>query len=374
FRDNTLAGLSIAPEHVVNVGAETNPVGDNGTDAIEVRGGSTNAGGTVQALPFQLSASVTLLHPWTILGGAEFVFETGTFIDVANPGQIIANGAENNRITMRGSSPVAGHHRGIRIATPGNSLRFVDIRDGGGAALFSVLPANVAVDSAGELVLQDCNVSNSGAWGVSVEAGSEFDALGANVFTANTTAGLGISAEFMGRVSGEGQYAGGNGVEGVVVASGTFSAAGTLSRLDAPYVLGSVIGVSAPMTIEAGAEIRFDSVAGMDVFGSGSISAIGTSEAPIRMLGSTESAGFHRGIRIASASPVSVFEFVEIAHGGQSAQFSVQAANIAVDSSGALEIRNSTVRDCTGWGIYTEATITNENNVFSNNTLGDVGP
>ncbi|MEM6532884.1 MAG: VWD domain-containing protein [Myxococcota bacterium] len=372
FENNALAGLSVSAEHMVNVGANTNPVGDNGINAVEVRGGSSDSDGTVQALPFQMSTGFALSNRWTVLAGAEFIFGPGTFIDVT--GQLSANGTDDARIVMRGSEAVTGHHRGIRFASTGNSLRFVDIRHGGGSALLSVLPANIAVDSPGELLLQDCTVADSAVWGVWVDNGGTFDATGANVFTGNQTAPIRITAEHMARIGGGGQYAGSNGTDGVVVEAGTFASPGTVASLDAPYVVSGLASITALMTIEAGTELRFASNGGLNVSTGGGLNAIGAGDNRIRFLGVTESAGSHRGIRIASGSPASVMDFIEIAHGGGGAQLSVQAANIAVDSPGALTLRNSIIRESAGWGLFIEGAVTESSNTFSANTLGDTGP
>ncbi len=123
---------------------------------------------------------------------------------------------------------------------------------------------------------------------------------------------------------------------------------------DAAYIVSTNLFVDIPMTVEAGAVLCMKENVADDVSGGGSLTLNGTSEAPVRIQGDAQSPAFRRGIRIASASVDNRFEHAEISDAGGTAQTSVFPANIALDGSGKLELRNSTVRDSAGLGAYVE--------------------
>jgi len=346
--------------------------GNGGNDNVWVSSGNVDTDLTWPAIDaaWRVTGLVNALAPVTIDAGARFAMQSGSGFNVFGSGSLTIAGTAASPVTMEAASAA---WRGLRYASvsPNNLIQHAVIGGGGAAGQTSVEAANVAVDGTGSLRIEDSTFTGSAAWGVWAELNAVLDVVGTNVFTGNANAGLRITPEHMSHIDGNGQYAGGNGQDVVWVAGGTADTDGTWDALDAPYLLTGMTVVDAAIAIEAGAEFRFDTNGFIDVQ-SGSITAVGTALAPIRFLGLTESAGSHQGIRI--VVPGSVMRFVEIAHGGSAALVSVEAANIAVDSSGSLDISDATVRDSAGWGIYREGTVTDSNVTYANNAGGDLGP
>ena len=133
-------------------------------------------------------------------------------------------------------------------------------------------------------------------------------------------------------------------------------------------VNGSEVNVTAALTIEPGVTIAFQQGSRLDVEAGGSITANGTSAQPITFTGQAEVVGFWTGVRIFSAIP-SVFENVVVAYGGGDG--SNDAANIEVGNSGALNLRNSTLRHSAAYGLTVQPT--GNLTGFADNTLRDNG-
>ena len=117
-------------------------------------------------------------------------------------------------------------------------------------------------------------------------------------------------------------------------------------------VVTKVLTVSAPLVIEAGAQVCFQPDSGLVVTETGSLTAEGTSVAPILMAGTVASPGTWKGIQVVSNNPANRFTHVTFQHAGAPKSLccgvflggeDIQAALILGDKT---EASQAAVEDC----------------------------
>ena len=166
---------------------------------------------------------------------------------------------------------------------------------------------------------------------------------------------------------------------------------GRLSFLDVPYRLKSRViditpdaTIQAALTIEAGVTLEIGGKVGVSIENGGSLTAQGTAEQPINIKDDGMS-GPWAGLWFLTMSESNLLEHVHITNGGMSSpapgwgESVDDRATVSVGyeslSPGALTMRNSTVTNSRGWGVYvysTNSEFEQSGNTFENNLLGDV--
>lgn len=134
------------------------------------------------------------------------------------------------------------------------------------------------------------------------------------------------------------------------------------------YIVPCVVGVEANLTIQAGTVIEFQPDAGLQVYGNGEISSIGSAIDPIIMRGTNQTKGSWRGIYVESQSANNVVEYTTIRHaGGNSFNSNDDRGTIVLYSGGSLALRNSTLEMGEEFGL--NANYENTDLSFANNTI-----
>lgn len=156
------------------------------------------------------------------------------------------------------------------------------------------------------------------------------------------------------------------------VLTGIMSSPRTLvDRFDDPtipdYLLEGEFGVESALTIMPGVTIQAANGAFINVGGSGSINAVGTSAKNITFKGESTISGAWVGIHISTPSPSNRLEYVNILHAGSDAFF---GGALSMEVNGKVAIKNSTFSYSERHGIYMkykEAQFTEfQNNHFDN--------
>jgi hypothetical protein len=144
----------------------------------------------------------------------------------------------------------------------------------------------------------------------------------------------------------------------------------TLSETAAPYTVDGEITVFAALIIEPGVEVHFTEGSRLIVAEGGSVTAVGTEEAMIRMVGVEETAGYWNGIEFQSDSEANLFDYVEVGYGGGE-----DLNNILLSAGSSASITNSFIHNSASWGIFVDdeaAGWTIEDNTYEDNASGDV--
>lgn len=136
---------------------------------------------------------------------------------------------------------------------------------------------------------------------------------------------------------------------------------------------------SGQLTIEPGVRIVFGFATGLIVEG-GSIVAVGTQDAPIKLVGETNERGHWRGIRLSGSDAPHVLSHVEIANAGNTpwgAQPESRAAIYIDQNALRMTVTDCLLRDNDGAGISTfgvisESSWTVERTTFTGNTVAAI--
>lgn len=141
--------------------------------------------------------------------------------------------------------------------------------------------------------------------------------------------------------------------------------------LPVDYIIDCKLNVSGAVNIAPGTVIQFRTGAGFEVDGSGSISAIGTSSAPIRLEGTSAVNGSWRGVFIRTNDVNNRLEYVEIYHaGGEAFNSNDDLGAVILYATGRIAIDHCTISNSGAYGLnanYADANLTLSNTTFTNN-------
>ncbi|WP_207433526.1 PKD domain-containing protein [Sabulibacter ruber] len=134
------------------------------------------------------------------------------------------------------------------------------------------------------------------------------------------------------------------------------------------YLVNDDIGVNAELTVKPGVVIAFAEDVSMSVNGNGGVLiAKGEATNKIKFTGKTAQKGYWTGIMFYSNSSLNEFSHAEVVYGGSEDLMSDARANIVVTEDARLTIKNTTISQSGGHGLYlAEGSILVG---FANNTL-----
>ena len=307
-----------------------------------------------------------------IAAGTVIEFEEGASLHIASDAKIIAKGTSAAGIVLRGSAPNAGHWKGVLIdsASQSNVFEYVTVQHAGSAKLATFIQGSAAlVLQDGKLKLSNSTISDSKGYGAYQTEAADFGAFTQNTFESNSEGALRTTLNNLAELDGASSYGG-----AVVVVDGEVTEDGSWPAIDTHYLISNDASVeSASITIEAGANFKFKEGAELEFKADSSVSARGTSAAPITFTGLTQESGFWKGIRIDSKSSSNAFDYVSVKHTGSGKldTFSKEAGLLL--AGGRLALTNSTISDSKGYGIELfEASdfLSFSSNTFASNDKG----
>jgi hypothetical protein len=319
----------------------------------------------------------------TVEAGADFVFTSGSGIDVKNGGTFKAEGTSSDRITFTGEQQSPGYWYGITFRTNSthNVLDYVDVSYAGSEH------GNVNVgyyyDDQGRLKITNSTLSHSGKYGLYVKDDSRFTGFGNNTFSNNTQTPVYAPAGAIGALDGASNYEDGNGTNRVEVYAQTVTQDVTWNDLsdnadgdgvEAAYLFNGSTKVEGALTIEEGATLLFKEEASIWMQNGGTMKAVGTSNERIEFNGKAQdkTQGFWYGLVFRTNSSNNLLENVQVFNGGS------EKANVVVgyyyDENARLTINDSSIGYSGKHGVLvnTSATFNGSNNNYSNNANDDV--
>ncbi len=370
FSQNISAALRI-PSHLVGALDAASDYADNNTNNyIEVSSYNVENDQSWPATnaPYLFNGTTNILAEVTIQAGAEFHFASEARVDIETDGVLRAMGTATDSVIIRGEVATPGYWEGIvfRSNNPLNELNYTSVAHGGLDGY-----SNVYVDGNGQAKFAHCTFKESATHGMIAETNTNFAAFTENTFLRNQQSALRIPARLIAAVDGASTYMGGNNDNYISVNRSGINQSGTWPATDAPFRFGGTTDIHSDITVEAGAQFLFAQGARIDVESDGSFKAVGTTTDKITFLGEVATKGYWEGINFISNNPLNELTHTEVAHGGSDGW-----ANVWVQSSGQLTLTESYIHHSSGWGVYVEnnATTTINNNTFSENDSGDVGP
>jgi hypothetical protein len=313
----------------------------------------------------------------TVEAGAQFVFTQDAGIRVAS-GSLAIEGTEGAPVVMRGATQIPGFWRGLSIQSkkPDNRLEYLEIAHGGSGnwdpcCPNDSAPANVNVFEDAIASVVNVRFADSSNYGLLLSPGSELESFKRNVFENIEEASVRITANNLGALDTETDY--GDGPVSVrgndVTEDATWGSINTVYDVQQNSVL--TITDDATVTIPPGADFEFREDAGLLVEKEGSLSAVGDPADLITLTGTTETAGWWKGIAVTSPSRDNEIASAEIAHGGSDkwdpcCPHESNNANVNVFEGGYLELRDSFVSDSENFATWVDGSSTLER---TNNAL-----
>ena len=202
--DNELAPILIHLPQLDQLDAGSTYAEGNGRAYIQVMGQSIkDADLTISKLDvhYRIGKSRFGNNPYvekalTIQPGVLIEFEPATGIVLGNPsfdctpltGSLHAEGTLEEPIILRGITEGQGTWRGIGInsTAPANLLKYCQISGGGGTQMYNAGgQGNIVLHCQGSLVMENCALMDSGAWGVDFVQGSNSLTESNNTFSNN---------------------------------------------------------------------------------------------------------------------------------------------------------------------------------------------
>jgi hypothetical protein len=307
------------------------------------------------------------------------VIECGADVRIwfsGNGSYLNAEGTSVKNIIFRGVDKVKGSWSSLQITSNNvnNKLNFVKIQHGGSSKVSNQKTALfLQSNTSAQLSIRNTSITESGGYGFYIDGdGASITAFSDNNFSDNAAAPIRVGASNLFSLDKNSIFTN-NGIQAVEVSGGNYGIIedASVPALSIPYHFYSNLLISAKVTFEPGVSCLFDQSLRMWVTASGTLIAEGTESQKITFSGIGKTPGSWKGIEIDSPSSVNKINYGIVEYGGSTAG---RKANIYLFGGSQLTITNSHISDSQTWGIWavSNAFLTESNNTFSNNALGDV--
>ncbi len=139
------------------------------------------------------NGTIDILAATIMEAGTTVTFKETSGLGVTGDGSFDVRGTSADKVTFTGQSPVNGYWLGILYATTSinNRITHANIEFGGGDEVYywGNAEANLTVYSGG-LIVEDCHISNSAAWGIFIHDDADCDCIN-NTFANNDSGDIG---------------------------------------------------------------------------------------------------------------------------------------------------------------------------------------
>jgi hypothetical protein len=398
---DALYPIDIYPNDIRHIDASNTIVFNNGHDGVWVENGTgSNAVTTSQTwpvllYPYFLSSDVEVAGPsgptLTLQPGTTIKLENGVelYCGYADAGAISAVGTASSQITFTSAtaSPAPGNWKDIGLysgATASTRFAYCKMEYGGAAGSNK---GEIFIDGNHNATIDHCTIKKSGDYGIVCTSSGCFSSLTNCTIDSCARYVIDIYPNDIRSIGAANSLYGGSPV-GVWVENGTGSnaivASETLRYLDVPYCLSSDVEVAGPsgptLTIVPGVQVKMAN--NVELYcgysNPGAINAV--SGAPTHIFftsllsspspGSWKDIGFYSEATNQSKLDYCVVEYA----GGEPSH----AGNVYIDNTALPVIRNSTIQNSAGYGIYLDGSSYPDTaqlratNTFNNDPSGDI--
>lgn len=385
IRDHVQGGY-VHADAAGNIAADNEFV-DNATNVVRVGFSSADI---LQAetwqnigVPWRVETRLNVRAPLTIAPGAVVEFDQDIGAVVAAEGRLTLQGDAEAPITLTGVEKTRGYWQGVRVETRGSEntfdhvvFEFAGSRDWNGAEDSS---AALRFEDGSSMSITNTTFREHGNYAVWAGDAVVFPSFEDNTFADNAKVAF-LRPNVVRQISPNNTFTENDeNVVRISAASGNFlTQSSTWLALPVPYVVTDQTQINSSLTIEEGTRIEFLQDASLNVEGEGSLTALGTAEAPIVFTSreGEENAGFWKGVKIATTSASNQLDYVTIQYAGSTGWYGGDDTNGALlVGGGSVAITNSVIADVTGWGIDLRSdgsVISCEGTTFSNLTSANV--
>ncbi len=328
-----------------------------------------------------ITGSIDINAELTIEPGVFIQVVQDAFIEVEENGILKSIGTENDSIKIT-SSNISGELKWggliIKAANIQNELNFTEVSHAGNSRLFYTNGAsqfgNIGVTENGKVKIKNSLIANSAGQGMYVISNGlvEFEN---NNFVDNNGYAISIPFNHVGKIDGNTNVANNGQRNHVRIFGSTMTDDQSMVALknDQSYRISGDISLESELNIEAGVKMEFDQDEFFTVETTGVLRAIGASDNKIVMTSSNISGGLYwGGLLVKSGNAQNELDHVEVSYGGESRMYytagASRFANIGIEETGRISIKNSLISDGKGEGIFA---MKNSIIEFSNNEFVD---
>ena len=354
---------------------------DNTIGAIELTGEQNtplileNRFESLTTPDYVVTGSYTITAAVSIQPGTVIVMKPGAQIVIEGSGSLKSIGTAELPIRFTGESKVAGSWNKLLFKSnnSNNQLIHTIVEHGGGDNSYN---ASVYCYLNGRLRMNHLTVRNGRNYGVLVYSNDFVVDQFANVLIHNTQlAPVKVQAQQFG-IFDETFVAHSNGFNRIEIEHDVITLNTTVNKTTVPYFIRSgFIDVQADLSLNPGVNLIMGPNTGFSILSNGSFKAIGTALENISIIGEQALNGYWNNIRFTNSFSLNnEMQYCTISHGGNDNSWN---GMIYLYANSRVRIGNSTISNSQTYGIlnYTNSStlIDDGNNIFSNNTSGDIG-
>lgn len=378
----SLIALTIAAIFIIGACAPTGPAG---VISGELEGSIEEDMILEEGKRYLVTDDLTVSSTLTIEPGVYLDFAADTRLLIK--GNILANGTAESPIVFRGQVQEAGYWKGVQVNSSDttNILEYVHIMHTGSSALADYKTALLLEGfAAGVLNVRNSSIDTVTGYGLFVEKGATLRSFSSNSFSNIDGTPVALPSNQVHNLDSASLFDGETNTNNVVeITGGDFSLANEVTWPDlsaaTPYFVTAKTIFDSSVTISAGAIFEMDSEV-LFYARNGAFRVLGEADNPVIFRGAVEQAGYWRGIQVDSSDVTNIMQNTVVRHGGHPTGFQgtqQEQANILIEgfSQGYLTLKDSTIADGAGYGVFIEidATFNEEGaNTYNNLTSADV--
>lgn len=332
-------------------------------------------------VPYFALQTINVEEELLISAGNTIIFAEDRYLNVKEPGALVAKGTPSEPIVFTGEEAVPGFWGGIQFTfsnNPKNEIKHAVVEYGGSG--INNGDANIVMFGTDglpqSLKISDTILRYSAGFGFEFNNGSnvlEFD----NLTIHNNDLGPGfIPGNLLHVLDPDSDYSG-NSVDLVVVKSDIVDVSQTWPDLNVDYqMLGGQSIENADLTIEGGSIFYFEEDRKIEVRNEASLNIEGTADNPVILTGNEAIPGYWQGIQFTFTNSINnaiSHTTIEYAGGpGGNGEGAIVLFGNSPESR--LEMTNSTVSHSAEYGVwgYTGSVFIESGNTYFDNALGDV--
>ena len=351
----------------------------NSNPYLQIYNAAMNEATTVPStnIPYLLDEQVLdITENLTLKAGVELVMGENTGLGVYDDGSLTIEGTASAPVIIRGFEAIAGYWRGIHMETNSlsNDISYAQISEAGSDYVYCCNTAASIFFKNGQASLSHTTISNGRSYGIYAASAFNFETFQENTVTGHQDYPMYIAAERIGELDGMGSSYMGNDKDYVGIINSDVSEYVYWPALDVPYRIESVLDVTDRIDMQAGTELVFEEGAGLGVYDSGILNAVGSSSANIVFRGLRDEQGFWRGIHIETNSSSNILDYVSLRNAGSNYVYCCNDKAALFVKGAKITVSNSFVADSGGCGIYltSGSDFTESGNTFTNNADGHI--
>ncbi len=177
FKNNGAEGLRITTDLIYILDSQTDYNDGNSNPYILISSGdplTNNQTWSATTEPYLIDGRLDISADVTIEPGTNIRMGNSAEIRVKGNGSLNAEGTAGNKITFKGETETGGFWEVIEINSnnPNNVFRYVEIFHGGSESFWDYTSLWLNDNNNATLDIQNCTISKSGGWGMTVENGA----------------------------------------------------------------------------------------------------------------------------------------------------------------------------------------------------------